>query len=273
MTRASQRTIDPATVDRRTELISGVSEADAPRRRMSIAGIEGAVDARVLSKDFSGPASRLLRLPSGWGTSVPGSFTADIGFFAFRGSMTIGDLTVGELDYVFVPEARVISELRALEPMLVLVFTASPVRYDTAAGGMPARLEVARYADVAWKPLPQQPGRLTKLLWSSSSESVWIGGASQWSYDDGPWHRHDVIEECFVLDGDITFVEMHDSGRAVHRYEAGGYLCRPPQTLHVGPGSGSSADTLTFHRTLGPLTTEWVTLEPDQGESEAESAS
>jgi len=255
-------------------LISGISENDLPTRRMSIAGIEGGLDARILSKDFSGPTTRLVRIPSGWGSDIPGLFTASVGLFVVKGGIFVGNTAVRAIDYVFLEKDRVVPGIRAEEPTLALVMTGAPVRYDTAAGGPPATLDVARYEDGQWNPQRGQSGRVVKPLWESTDESVWLGVASEWSWPDGPWHRHDAIEECFVLEGDVSFVEMGDDGPEAHRYETGGYVCRPAGALHVGPGSESSADTLTFHRTLGPLQTEWVTLDDEEkDDSEAQDPS
>lgn len=266
--------MDPATVDRRTSPIIGIAEEDLPTRRMSIAGIGGGMDARVLSKDFSGPATRLVRIPPNWGTTVPGFFTASVGFFVVNGGMIFGDVMVRSLDYVFVPESKVITGLRSVEPTLALVMTAGPVRYETTADGGSAELKVARYQEGDWKPLPEQPGRFVRNLWDSPLETTWLGAARDWSYDTGPWHRHDTIEEFFVLKGHISFVDMEERDPVLHSYSVGGYGCRPAGTLHVGPGSGSSEDTLMFHRSLGPLTTDWVLLDRgDEGDSEPKNAS
>ena len=251
--------MDPGRVDRRTSLIAGVNENDLPVRRMTIAGLEGSLDARTLSKDTSGAATLLVDFDIGWRADVAGAFTADIEIYMLDGELTFGGKTIASRDYLAIRAGDLVLGLRTLSPGRALFMTAAPIRYDTAAGGVPAPLDVVRTADLDWRPLPGHDGRFVKSVRSGVDGEVWLSGSLEWDHRDGLWHRHAGGEECYVIDGEITLVEESADGSGAHTYGPGGYVSRPPGALHVGPGSRASDTALTFHRAWGgPLVTEWV---------------
>ena len=77
----------------------GVAENDLPSRTMTIAGLEGRMETRILSKDLSGPATRLALIPEGWGTGVVGAFTATVELFVIRGELVVAGDRLGQYDY------------------------------------------------------------------------------------------------------------------------------------------------------------------------------
>jgi hypothetical protein len=251
-------------MDRRKTLIAGVGEGALPRRRMTIAGMEGGLDARILSKDMSGPATRVVDFPAGWGSGIPGAFTADIELLVLRGDVGVGEHLLGARDYVAIAAGGVVPSIRARSAGRALLMTAAPLRYDTASGGAPARIVVARHNDLEWEPVPGPEGRFMKRLRTGGSGEAWLGGALEWSHA-GPWHRHDAAEECYVIDGSITFSELEQTGPVSYTYGQGGYVWRPPGSVHVGPGSGAPDTALTFHRApAGSFETEWIDDDPGE---------
>lgn len=70
--------MDPAVVDRRTTHFPGVDEAGLPVRAMSIAGLEGRLAARILSRTCRGRPSDSSRSRVTWGSGVAGGFSADV---------------------------------------------------------------------------------------------------------------------------------------------------------------------------------------------------
>lgn len=259
---------DPALVDRRHRSLAPVRESDLPSRVMTIPGCEGRIEARTLSKDMSGPATRLVMLSSGWGSGVAGAFTADVELFVIRGDLMVAGERVGQYDYAAVRSGEVIPGIRALSSTLALLMTSAPVRYDSSAGGMLARALIGSASGSPWVPVSELPGRFIRPLADGLHGQVWLAGGRGWTNEDGPWHSHPGAEEVFVLDGEFTVAERlsdHDpdtpGGGArdqIHRWEAGTYTYRLPGQLHAGPGSSSSELALAFHRMHGPRDCLWT---------------
>lgn len=258
---------DPAVVDRRHRSLLAVRESGVPSRIMTISGCEGRIEARTLSKDMSGPATRLVMLSSGWGSGVVGAFTADVELFVIRGDLMVAGERVGRYDYAAVRSGEVIPGIRALSPTLALLMTSAPVRYDSSAGGMLSKPLIGSVGASPWTPVSELPGRFIRPLAYGLHGQVWLAGARAWTNEDGPWHSHGGAEEVFVLDGEFTMAERlsgHDPDHdrpvdeQIHRWEAGTYTYRLPGQLHGGPGSGSSELAIAFHRMQGPRDCLWT---------------
>lgn len=263
---------DPALLDRRRRSLRAVTEGDLPSRAMTIAGCEGRLDARILSKDPSGPATRLARMPAGWGSGVAGAFSADLEVFVVKGGMVVAGERVGPYDYVAVKTGEVISGIRAVEPTLALVMTSAPVRYDTSVGGLLSKPVVGRSTGSAWRLVPELPGRYVRFLASGPDSTTWLAGAREWRNEDGPWHLHESPEEVFVLEGEFVVTERSGNreigagGEAgserTYRCGPGTYTFRLPGRAHAGPGSSSSDLAIAFHRMTGPRKVEWLPADP-----------
>ena len=241
---------------------------------MTIAGCEGRVEARILSKDFSGPATRLARIEAGWGSGVVGAFTADLELFVIRGSLLVAGEQIGQYDYATVRAGQVVGGIRAQSPTLALVMTSAPIRYDTSVGGLLSKPVIGLATAEPWSAVTELPGRLVRHLADGPNGAVWLAGAREWSNENGPWHVHDSAEETFVLEGEFTVSERLGEHRErpdlgtdreqTHRCGSGTYTFRLPGRAHAGPGSSSSDVAIAFHRMLGPRTLEWVGTErPD----------
>lgn len=264
---------DPALVDRRRQSLRAIAEGELPSRTMTIAGCEGRIEARILSKDLSGPATRLARMHAGWGSGVVGAFTADLELFVIRGELAVAGERIGQYDYAAVRAGQVISGLRARVPTLVLVMTSAPIRYDTSAGGMLSQPLVGLVTGAPWAAVPELPGRFVRSLADGPHGRVWLSGARDWENEHGPWHVHPSAEEVFVLEGEFTVTERlagtdgdaDDSyGEVTCRCGPGTYTFRLPGRPHGGPGSGSSDLAIAFHRMHGPRSVEWLESEPPE---------
>lgn len=248
---------DPALVDRTTTRLAGIDDAALPVRPMTIPGISGSLEARILSTDLRGSSTRLVRLRSDWGSEKPGGLTAAVEFFVFRGALRVGDHDLETGDYLHVPKNRVVPGLQATEDGAALLMTSGPVRYDQSFKGRPADLRPGRASDQDWVPVPEMPGRFMKRLGRGPVGDVWLGGAHQWNHGDGRWHRHPHHEECFVIDGEITLREERDGSDEPLTAGPGTYFFRPADEPHCGPGSHCDDTALMFHRAFGDLHTDW----------------
>lgn len=250
--------MDPAVVDRRTTHLPGIDEAELPVRAMSIAGLEGKLAARILSKDMSGPATRIVTFQGNWGSGAAGAFTADVSLLVVKGQVRIGAELLGQYDFAHMPRRCVIPGIRAEDGTLGLLLTGAPVAYDTTSGGIAGAVEIVHAGDIPWEPQARQAGRFIKRLASSGHGDSWLSGSVEWSEDEALWHRHPVGEEAFVLEGSMTISELGDRGPEIYTYVPGGYLWRPAGILHAGPGSSVTDTAVAFHHTSGDLETEWV---------------
>jgi mannose-6-phosphate isomerase-like protein (cupin superfamily) len=244
-------------MDRTGAHLAGIDDASIPVRSMSIPGIPGVLEARILSTDLRGSSTRLIRLRPDWGSEESGAFTAAVELFVFRGALQIGDHALATGDYVHIPENRVVPGLRTTGEGGALLMTSGPVRYDQSFSGKPADLTPGRASDQDWEPVPEMPGRFMKRLGQGPVGDVWLGGAHQWDHGDGGWHCHPHHEECFVIDGEITLRERREEPDQPVTAGPGTYFFRPAGVWHGGPGSRCEDTALTFHRAFGDLHTDW----------------
>jgi len=249
--------MDPALVDRTITHLAGVDDASLPVRPMTIPGITGSLEARILSTDMRGSGTRLVRLRSGWGSEASGALTAAVELFVFKGALQVGDCALETGDYLHVPQNQVVGGLQATDDGAALLMTSGPVRYDQFFAGRPADLKPVRASAQDWVPVPEMPGRFMKHLGRGAVGDVWLGGAHQWDHGDGGWHSHPHHEECFVIDGEITLRERQDDSDEPLTAGPGTYFFRPAGTPHSGPGSRCDDTALTFHRAFGDLSTDW----------------
>ena len=249
--------IDPALVDRTVTHLAGIHDASLPTRPMTVPGIAGSLDARILSTDLRGSSTRLVRLRAGWGPDTPGAFTATVELFVIQGALEVGDNVLEAGDYLHIPQDRVVPGLRMADDGAVLLMTSAPVRYDPSFQGRPADIRPGRASDQDWIPVPHMPGRLMKRLGRGPVGDVWLDGAHEWDHGDGGWHCHPHHEECFVIDGEIVLQEQREGSDALVTAGPGTYFFRPAGVLHCGPGSRCDDTALTFHRAFGDLSTDW----------------
>lgn len=250
--------VDPALVDRTVTHLAGVDDASLPVRPMTIPGISGSLEARILSTDLRGSSTRLVRLRSGWGSEMPGGLTSAVELFVFQGALQVGDCTLETGDYLHVPQNQVVGGLQVTEDGAALLMSSGPMRYDQFFAGRPADLEPGRASHQDWEPVPEMPGRFMKRLGQGPAGDVWLGGAHRWDNRDGGWHRHPHHEECFVIDGEIILRERPDASDEPLIAGPGTYFFRPASVPHCGPGSRCDDTALTFHRAFGDLHTDWA---------------
>lgn len=261
---------DPDLHDRRRVSLPVANERELPIRPMRIAGLEGRMEARILSRDRSGPVTRLARIPSGFGSGAAGAFTADLELFVVKGALALGGAEVGENDYAAVRAGQVISGLRASADSLALVMTSAPVRFDGSAGGGLSAPLLGRAGTFRWEEDADMPGWFVMPLAEGLSGRVWLSGWKGWGNGGGRWRICDSPEEMLVLDGSLIFSEIpfpeseppapppsFDPSRAeTRRLSSGSYVYRLPGQPHAGPGSGADS-ALAFHRSLGPGRGRW----------------
>lgn len=242
--------MDPALIDRTANSILGIDMDAQPVRNMTIAGIEDAVPAKILSTDLRGAATRLLRIPPGWGSRLSGSFTASISVFVLKGSVQAGSVTLSDYELVTVPAHGVIGGFRSETGAVALFMTSAPIRFDTSTGGAQADLTVGRPSASTWQRDEGESSLFTRALASSGTEEAWLGSTRQ-DPASPVWHRHTSDQETLVLDGDVRYVDLVDGRPVVTQGSPGTYFYRPAETAHAGPATTGDTSVVTFNRSLG----------------------
>ncbi len=260
--------MDPALVDRTVTRLAGIDDASLPVRSMTIPGIDGALEARILSTDQRGSSTRLVRLRAGWGPETRGAFSAEVELFVIQGSLTAGAHALEAGDYVHIPKGRTVPRLRITADGSALLMTSAPVGFDRSFQGPPADLVPGRASERDWVPVPEMPGRHAKPLGRGPVGDVWLAGAREWDHGDGRWHRHPHHEECFIIGGAVTLRERPDEMDEMITAGAGTYFFRPAGTHHCGPGSHCDDTMLAFHRAFGDLDTEWLDSPDDDARTD-----
>ena len=249
--------IDPALVDRTVTHLTGINDASLPVRSMTVPGIDGSLEARILSTDLRGSSTRLVRLRAGWGPETRGAFSAEVELFVIQGALEAGAHALEAGDYIHIPEGRTVPRLRITADGAALLMTSAPVAYDPTFQGRPADLAPGRASERDWVPVPEMPGRHIKSLGRGPVGDVWLSGARQWDHGDAGWHRHRYHEECFIIAGEIALRERPAEPDEMIAAGPGAYFFRPAGTLHCGPGSRCDDTVLAFHRAFGDLSTQW----------------
>ncbi len=221
-------------------------------RDMTIPGIAGRAGARILSKDPTGPASRLLRIPSGWATEGAGAFTADVEMLVLEGELLVDGGAVGPHALVTLTAGGQVGELRADEPATALLFTAAPVRFEL--GSFPGRPDVRRLQDVGWD--QELPGFESKTLTgpATTTRLVMIG-----HHQATDWQQLPEWSERFVVDGQWCEAVVADDGTVTTAsMAAGSYVSRPAGLAFDGPGAGTDTSAMLIDRVAGPWIPEAV---------------
>jgi hypothetical protein len=233
-----------------------------PWRRGRPGGARADVDVRVLSADpVSGACSLLVRYPPGWRQDGPQRLAGAEEFFVLDGELAIDGRAYGLHCYAYLPAGYLRREAGSAGGAVVLTFfsalptlDASLADPDPRASGLVERLDAFAMSWERRADTPElRPGRSRKSLRTDpvTGEETWLatgpphgvppGGA-------GPQETHPVVEEMFMISGDL-----HGNCGVMR---PGAYFWRPPGILH-GP-YGTRLGTLLLFRTQGgPLVSDW----------------
>jgi mannose-6-phosphate isomerase-like protein (cupin superfamily) len=220
---------------------------------------------KTLSEDGdSGARTELLRYPAGWRLDRPHHLACDEEFYVLAGSLAVGSVTYGEGDYGYLPAGMPRPDMHSAAGASVLTFFESRPRNvlgdEPGEAYDPARL-IARVASrtMPWS-APGDPvvaaaandcGRKLLREDPATGERTWIlkmGPDDPRTFTAMRTEIHPVVEETFVLDGEISMT--------CGVLKRGAYFWRPPGIEH-GP-VGTRAGMVAFFRCKGgPLSTVW----------------
>ncbi len=118
---------------------------------------------------------------------------------------------------------------------------------------------IARAAETPWEPalVAKEAGvELSTEVKNLKNDPV--TGARTFLVSSGggvtmPWETHPVSEEGYLLEGRHRLEECLPSGLQSGVYEVGGYFYRPPELMHMGPGSTHPERVIWLIRTPSKL--------------------
>ena len=236
-----------------------------PWRGQDKASARPGAECKVLSADTETQAiTALYRYPAGWRIDRPHHLTCDEEFYVIVGELAVGGVTYRPGDYAFLPAGMPRPEMSSDKGAVVLTFFEGPQKcvHGEAPGDLydPARL-IARIptAEMPWDG-PSDPviaatmqnvGKKALRRDPKTGDSTWMlhtGADDPAKLTQARIEVHPVVEEVFLLDGEIT-MNMGTMRR-------GGYFWRPPGIPH-GPFGTKDGLTGFFRCKGGPLTTSW----------------
>jgi hypothetical protein len=234
-----------------------------PWKRGLYGGTRLDVEVKTLSIDKdNGDSSLVLRYPGGWASEAPERLAADEEIFVLDGELEINGTAYRKNCYAYLP-AGFARESATSESGAVALsfFSGTPSRLPPESKeGFDESLLVAFVDTVAqeWEVGGFDPnlrhmkaGR--KSLWTHprTKETTFLFCTTPHCVPDGwkgPQETHDVVEESFVISGEIA-------GHVGLR-RPGAYYWRPPGIRH-GPFGSLTGSVALFRIRGGPLVNEW----------------
>lgn len=220
-------------------------------------------EMKTLSRDAeTGAASMIVRYPAGWRMGEARALACDEELFVLKGAFAVNGVTYRKGDYAYLPAGFARRDMASPEGADVLVFFEGASRKveANAAASDPTRLiEKTPSEEMAWGH-PSDPtvaaaakdaGRKVLREDPITKERTWLlkfGADDPAQTTHGHIERHPVVEELFLLSGEISMT--------CGVLKPGAYFWRPPHIPH-GP-FGSRTGLYGFFRCKGgPLTTQW----------------
>ena len=216
---------------------------------MTIHGLAGRPDAWILSRDGSGPSTRLIDVPPGWGTPLRGSFTGDVELFVISGRVEADGHLLGVHALWGAPAGTGISGLRSTEGATLLLFSGAPLRFVPGEGTEDRRRPDPVVAgEREWIRMPGAPpdSRQRELAPSLRGGVFWQTAAMDLHLDS--WYVDAEPTEVFVLEGAWQQAARHREGVEVVEFAREGYFYRPRGVWHGGVGTGTSTVALLLVR-------------------------
>jgi quercetin dioxygenase-like cupin family protein len=236
-----------------------------PWKRLSDGSSRPGADAKALSYDPDTKAvTVIMRYPAGWSFPEAHYLDSDEEFFVLAGELWVGSVVYRRGDYAYLPAGMPRPGMNSPYGADVLtyhegthrtIFADAPVGlYDPAR--LIAKIETeampwGSLSDPVVAATANAAGRKLLRLDSITGERTWL---LQFGADDpaklthGRIETHPVVEEVFVLDGEITM--------PMGTLQPGAYFWRPPHIEH-GPVGTKKGLFGIFRCKGGPLVTHW----------------
>ncbi|MYA40156.1 MAG: hypothetical protein F4194_00275 [Acidimicrobiia bacterium] len=240
---------DPGVVDRRFQPVTVPEPRSFPSRPMTIHGLEGRPAAWILSRDGSGPSTRLLEVPPGWGTRLRGCFTGDVEVFVLSGRVDADGHALGVQTLWGARAGTVVSGFGSTEGASLLLFSGAPLRFMPGEGNEDQRRPAPVVAgERGWIRMPGAPSnsRQRELAPSLRGGVFWQTAAIDLNLDR--WYVDDEPTEVFVLEGSWRQADRGRHGVEVVEFPKEGYFYRPAGVWHGGASTGTATVALLLIR-------------------------
>jgi hypothetical protein len=199
-------------------------------QQLSWPGWPSEATVKILScDDESGALTALLSLPRGYGRPQ-GSVVADTELLILSGRLAIGGSVLGRLSYRYTPPSVAEPAWEAGEDteLLFMTRTGGPeLNADADPVGAPGAVTLDGN-DLPWGPSPianGPPNSMVAMLRRDPDSGEMTALARGRPRSHPVYEFHDCIEECFLIEGDIT---IGPGGEM----RPGTYFWRPPYYTH-----------------------------------------
>ena len=221
------------------------------------------VESKILSIDKeTGACTVVVRYPPGWAREVPEHLLADEEFLVLDGELTINGRAYTRYCYSYLPAGYLRERASSAKGAAVLTFLEAKPR---ATEGEPAKglfdaTRLTEFVDtntLEWVPATHDANLRRGLMGRAlrtdpySNERTWINAALPGNREEGfegPQETHPVVEEMFLLSGELA----GNAGLML----PGAYFWRPPGIRH-GPYGSRTGTLMLFRCKDGPLVNYW----------------
>lgn len=241
--------VDPGVADRRFQAITLPDPRRFPSRPMTIHGLAGRPAAWILSRDGSGPSTRLLEIPPGWGTSRQGSFTGDVELFVISGQVEADGHMLGAHTLWAARARTALTGLGSAEGATALLFSGAPLRFLAGEGEEDSRRpEPVAAGDREWIQVTGAPPNSRGRELAPSLRGGVFRQTAAMDLRLDRWYVDDEPTEAFVLEGVWRQAAQGRQGPEVVELPREGYFYRPPGVWHGGVMTGTSTVALLLIR-------------------------
>lgn len=246
--------------DREEQLVLYVQEQDLEAQPME----EGrGLASKILRQDVNTGALVLrVQAPLGWRDERSVRHVSALEIYILSGDLVLGGVVLGEGDFVLIPENTVYGAASSVTGAQFLMFFDGPGTIEAIVNVTLANDDswtIVRDAETPWVPaLVAQEAGVDLPLEVKNLKNDPISGARTFLVRSAagvlvPWETHPVAEEGYLLEGSHRLEECLPTGLQSGVYEVGGYFYRPPELMHMGPGSIYTEPATWLIRTSGKL--------------------
>ncbi len=248
-----------------------INQQDLPWEEFRVQGVATGIKAKTLSRDpKTGAVSLLLYYPPGWRSQADSNYhSGDEEIFVLEGDLTIGERTLADRCYSFIPAGMAHGPISSRNGCLALTFfDREPdviASKESKPGANPdRRVEYKNYFDEPWalgvtRAKSNKPPLLVKVLREDKQTGArtWIAGVLA-GHPYYTWETHPTWEEGYLLEGEYRLAECLDKKSKMGVYTPGSYFFRPADRPHVGPEAGAKGYAIWLFRTPAELEVKYL---------------
>ncbi len=249
-----------------------INQQYLPWKEFRVKGVASGLKAKTLSRDpKTGAVSLLLSYPPGWRSRADSNYhNGDEEIFVLEGDLTIGERTLTDRCYSFIPAGKAHGPISTSNGCLALTFFSQEPDVVASTESRPdtkinRTVEYKNYFDEAWQlgltrsQSKTPPPLLIKLLRQDEQTGArtWIAGVLA-DQPNSLWERHPTWEEGYLLEGGYRLAECLNAKSKLGVYTPGSYFFRPAGVVHVGPNAGAKGYAIWLFRTPAKLGVEFL---------------